>query len=90
VGTAEVTVEFFGVPRQRAGRSELVVEAGTVAEALSAVARLCPGLAGLVQLDGRLAPHYLLSINGSEFVGDVQRPLRQGERVLFLSADVGG
>ena len=27
-----VTVEFYGVPRQRAGRAELAVAAGTVAE----------------------------------------------------------
>jgi len=88
--SAEVTVEFFGVPRQRAGRPELVVEADTVAEALFAVARSCPGLAGLVQANGRLAPHYLLSINGREFVGDVERSLSQGERILLLSADAGG
>jgi hypothetical protein len=37
-----VTVEFFGIPRQRAGRAELVVPAGTVAEALAAVGRSRP------------------------------------------------
>ena len=89
-GTASVTVEFYGVPRQRAGRAELTVTAGTVAEVLAAVEAACPGLAGLRRPDGRLAPHYLLSIDGREFVADVRQQLRPGDRVLLLSADAGG
>jgi molybdopterin converting factor small subunit len=85
-----VTVEFFGIPRQRAGRAELAVEARTVAELLAALERSCPGLEGLVQADGRLAPHYLLSIDGERFVATEHEPLRPGARVLLLSADVGG
>ena len=84
-----VTVEFFGVPRARAGRAELAVEAATVAEALAAVERACPGLNGLVRA-GKLAPHYLLSINGERFVADGGDALRPGDRVLLLSADAGG
>jgi len=85
-----VTVEFFGVPRQRAGRAEVIVQANTVAELLAAIERACPGLAGLVQTDGRLAPHYLLSIGGQRFVTDVRQELRPGDRLLLLSADAGG
>jgi molybdopterin converting factor small subunit len=85
-----VTVEFFGVPRQRAGRAEMVVQANTVAELLAVVEQACPGLAGLVQADGRLAPHYLLSLGGRQFVTDVRQELRPGERVLLLTADAGG
>jgi molybdopterin converting factor small subunit len=85
-----VTVEFFGLPRQRAGRAELVVPAGTVAEVLAEVGRRCPGLANLVQADGRLAPHYLLSIDGQRFVTDLHEALRPGDRLLVLSADAGG
>ncbi len=85
-----VTVEFFGVPRHCAGRAELRVAAATVAELLTAVERACPGLAGLRRADGRLAPHYLLSIDGRRFIGDMGEALRPGERVLLLSADAGG
>jgi molybdopterin converting factor small subunit len=85
-----VTVEFYGVPRQRAGRAELAVAAGTVAELLAAVEQTCPGLAGLRRPDGRLAAHYLLSIEGRQFVTDVRQELRPGDRVLLLSADAGG
>jgi sulfur-carrier protein len=85
-----VTVEFFGIPRRRAGRARLDVSPGTVAELLAAVERACPGLAGLVLPNGRLAPHYLLSLNGEQFVADLRQPLRQGDRLLLLSADAGG
>lgn len=85
-----VTVEFYGVPRLRAGRAELAVTAGPVAAVLAAVERACPGLAGLVLPGGRLDPHYLLSLDGRRFVTDWQEPLRAGERVLLLSADAGG
>ena len=88
--TGTVTVEFFGVPRLRAGRAELTVRAATVAELLSAVARDCPGLAGLAQADGGPAAHYLLSINGRRFVTGTEQTLAPGDRVLLLSADAGG
>ena len=84
-----LVVEFFGVPRARAGRSELEVPAGTVAEILARVEAACPGLKGL-RRDGRLAPHYLLSLDGSQFLDDPDRALRPGQRLVLLSADAGG
>jgi hypothetical protein len=47
-------------------------------------------LKDLKQADGRLSPHYLLSINGEQFVTDLQQKLRPGDRLLLLSADAGG
>jgi molybdopterin converting factor small subunit len=85
-----VTVEFFGIPRQRAGRAELAVEAATVADVLAAVRQACPRLADLVGPDGRPGPHYLLSVNGRYFVADARQPVGDGDRVLVLSADAGG
>src|SRR3954452_13768236 len=84
-----VTVEFFGIPRQRAGRAELLVAAGTVAEVLGAVETACPGLDGL-RVNNRLSPHYLLSIDGQRFVDGLDMPLVAGQNVLLLSADAGG
>jgi hypothetical protein len=49
---AVVTVELYGVPRLRAGRAEVRVLPGTVAEVLAEVERACPGLAGLRGPDG--------------------------------------
>jgi molybdopterin converting factor small subunit len=85
-----VCVEFFGVPRSRAGRSELELPVGTVGEILARVEAACPGLQGLRQADGRLAAHYLLSLDGREFLTDLNRLLSPGDRVLLLTADAGG
>jgi molybdopterin converting factor small subunit len=85
-----VTVEFFGVPRQRAGRADLEVPTGTIAEALAVVGRSCPVLSDLVQANGRLAPHYALSLNGERFLRDLDYLLVPGDRLLLLSADAGG
>jgi hypothetical protein len=86
----EATVEFYGVPRARAGRAELRVRARTAGEAVAAVVAACPALAGLRTADGRLAPQYLLSLDGERFVTDLAEPLPSGARLLLLSADAGG
>lgn len=86
----EVVVEFFGMPRQRAGCAELTVPASSLSEALAQVERLCPGLRGLRRPDGTLAPYYLVSIDGREFVRDMEKPLSPGTHILLLSADAGG
>lgn len=87
--SSRITIEFFGIPRHRAGRSELAVEAATVAEALEAVQQQCPSLHGILK-GKRVAPHYRISINGQRFVTDLGEKLAEGDRVLILSADVGG
>jgi hypothetical protein len=90
MGAAEhVIVEFYGVPRLLAGRAELAVPSGPVSAVLAAVERACPRLTGLVE-QGRLAPQYLLSLDGKEFVTDLSRELAPGTRLLLLSADAGG
>jgi len=85
-----VTVEFLGVPRQRAGRAELVVAAGTIAETLAAVERSCPAFTDLMWADGQLAPQYILAVNGRRFLRNLDHVLAPGDRLLVLSADAGG
>lgn len=85
-----VVVEFYGIPRRRAGVAELAVEADSIAAVLSAVRARCPGLADLLTNSGRLSPHYLLSLDGTAFVGELTQPLPSGSRLLLLSADAGG
>lgn len=85
-----ITVEFFGIPRHRAGRADLTVAAATLAEVLDAVERTCPGLVGLRGADGGLAGHYLLSLDGQRFVRDLTETLPDGSHLLLLSADAGG
>lgn len=85
-----VTVEFFGVARERAGQSSIDVTAGSLGEALTEVATRCPQLAGACLQGNRLSPTFIANINGREFVKDPQTPLSDGDRLLILSADVGG
>ncbi len=85
-----VTVEFLGIPRQRAGRAELPVVPGTIAEALAAVERSCPQFTDLVREDGQLALQYALSLNGRRFLRELDHVLVPGDRLLVLSADAGG
>ena len=85
-----VTIEFFGIPRQRAGCAALAVEATTVRELLAQVEQACPGLMGILKKDGQLSPHYLVSIEGRQFLTDMDQSLCPGDRLVLLSADAGG
>lgn len=86
----EITVEFYGMPRARAGQTEIQVSATTIGEALAAIVKACPALKDLRQMDGSLAPQYLLSVDGEPFVVNATRTLQAGDRLLLLSADMGG
>jgi molybdopterin converting factor small subunit len=89
IAQGNVTVEFLGIPRQRAGRAELLVPAGTIAEVLSAVERSCPTFTDL-RTKGQLAPQYTLSVNGRRFLRELNYVLAPGDRLMVLSADAGG
>jgi molybdopterin converting factor small subunit len=82
-------VEFLGIPRQRAGLSELEVEAATLGQLLGTLAAKCPALRGLITADG-LHPSIVANLNGDQFVSDLETPLSGNDRLLILSADAGG
>jgi molybdopterin converting factor small subunit len=82
-------VEFLGVSRERAGMAELAVEADTLGCLLGTLAERVPGLAELIAGD-RLHPSLAANLNGDRFISDPETPLRDEDRVLILSADVGG
>jgi hypothetical protein len=86
---SRVIVELFGVPRLRAGVAEVALEAATLADLLAGLADRFPALS-LRTPDGRLSPHYRLSLDGQRFLDDLDEALPPGARVLLLSADVGG
>ena len=88
--SVSITIELFGIPRARAGRSEFATQAATPDEALKALATTCPELGELFTSDGRLAPQYLLSRNGGQFILNLAQPLQAGDRLLLLSTDAGG
>ena len=85
-----VTVELFGIPRQRADTAAARVEARCLAEAVAALSREFPALAEACFDGGRLRPGYLANLNGERFVSDPATPLADGDALLILSADAGG
>lgn len=85
-----VTVELFGVPRLRAGRGLLTVEAETLGSALRELAGACPALKGTVIADGWVHPAYRLCLNGDRFPTDPSEPLADGDAILLMAADAGG
>ena len=100
-----VRVELFGIPRQRAGVAQLVVdcpvrdgERASLGQLLHQLAGLAPELAqGCLEGDPcggwRLSSHTIAQVS-NVFTRDPNAPLeepRDGESsVLLLSADAGG
>jgi molybdopterin converting factor small subunit len=82
-------VEFFGVARQRAGISDLEVTADTLGQLFGTLLLRIPSLAELINVD-RLHSAMVANLNGDRFVDDPRTPLAEDDRVLILSADVGG
>lgn len=88
--TMSVTVEFYGIPRQRAGVASVEVDGSRLGDVLRQVAALQPGLAECC-IDGeQLKPGYLANINGRKFTADPATALQPGDCVLLISADAGG
>jgi molybdopterin synthase sulfur carrier subunit len=85
-----VTIELYGVPRMRAGRSEVAVDASCLGDALAALGRACPVLTPSVVDGPRLQRCYVVAINGIQFTADAAHPLRDGDAIVLLSADAGG
>ena len=83
-------VEFYGVPRQRAGIDAVEVDGNTLGGVLLAAGAMLPGFAEACLAGGRLRPGYLASVNGDRFTTDPEWVLHAGDAVLILSADVGG
>jgi molybdopterin converting factor small subunit len=82
-------VEFLGIPRERAGISELQLEAGTLGQVLNELSTRCPGLSELITSDG-LHPSLAANLNGDEFVRSLDTRFAENDRLLILSADAGG
>jgi molybdopterin converting factor small subunit len=82
-------VEFLGIPRERAGLSNVEVEAETLGQLWSTLAARFPGLRELITAEG-LHPALAANLNGDEFVRHPDTRLTADDHVLVLSADVGG
>jgi molybdopterin converting factor small subunit len=86
-----VRVEFFGIPRERAGVDAIELrDPQTLGQALGMLCGQLPGLAASCLEDGALKAGYLANLNGERFTTDLMAQLRPGDAVLILSADAGG
>lgn len=86
-GGAAMQVEFFGVPRQRAGIARLSVQARTLGELWQTLSAQIPTFGSLVEIE---PPVMVANLNGDRFVTDPLTPLAENDCVLILSADAGG
>jgi len=82
-------VEFFGLPRERAGVAGLEVQAATLGQLLDTLAQRIPPLNEFIGA-GRLHPVFTANLNGDRFVSDPATPLSENDRLIILSADAGG
>ena len=82
-------VEFLGIPRERAGIAEVEIQADTLGQLLHTLVGRFPAFGELITAKG-LHPSLAANLNGDEFVSDLRTLLSRDDRVLILSADVGG
>ena len=82
-------VEFYGLPRARAGVSGIELQADTLGELLEKLAAEIPPLGEFVGAH-HLHPVFVANLNGDRFVSDPATPLRENDHLLILSADAGG
>lgn len=82
-------VEFFGLPRERAGIPAIEVQADTLGQLLKILGARIPSLGEFLDAN-RLHPAFVANLNGDRFVSDPGTPLGENDCVLILSADAGG
>lgn len=83
-------VEFFGIPRKRAGVAAATACGQRFGEIIADLASRFPALARECFDQNGLRPGYLASVNGDRFISDSQTPIGPADCLLILSADCGG
>ncbi len=86
----QVVVEFFGIPRARAGVPVTTCGGETLGQVFTELAARFPELAETCFESGRLRPGYIANLDGQQFIDDPKTLLNDGQAILILSADVGG
>lgn len=85
-----VTVEFFGIPRARAGLATTTAQGNTLGEVLVDLAERFPELAQTCIDGNSLRAGYVANIGGDRFVTDPDTSLPDDAALLILSQDAGG
>jgi molybdopterin converting factor small subunit len=85
-----ITVEFFGIARQRAGVAKSSALGGSLGDVLTDLARQFPALEKSCINGRRLRTGFIANIGAERFVTSPETPLRDGDTVLLMSLDAGG
>jgi len=88
--TTAIRVEFYGIPRERAGVAATTADGGSLGELLADLGARFPRLAESCLAGNRLRPEYAANLNGARFVTSPETKLAPGDVLLVLSADAGG
>jgi len=88
-----IRVEFYGIPRSRAGVEFTMIaieqDGVQLGDLLGDLSRRFPDLADCIEAD-RLKPSYRASVDGERFVSRHDELLAAGSSLLIMSADAGG
>ncbi len=91
---AVLRVEFFGIPRVRAGVAETVINLADgeidLGDVLAMLAKRFPTLSRECFVDGAMRDGFAANVNGRRFICRPEDRLKAGETLLLFSADAGG
>ena len=89
-----VQIEFYGIPRRRAGTGSVLLETGNagicLGDVLLQLAQQYPKLADDCFDGQQLQASITANLNGNRFVTDADTQLNPGDSLLIMSADAGG
>ncbi len=87
-----IQVEFYGIPRVRAGVAQTTARGRNVGEVLTDLANRFPEFRRDCLNDAavQLRPEFALCVDGERFISHPDSQLVEGSTILVLSADVGG
>ena len=83
-------IELLGLAQRYAGVARLDSTGTTLDEVLREIGSRCPGFAARCPAGELLPPGLIACVNERRFTSDLNEPLEPADRVLILSADVGG
>ena len=91
---SSIRIEFYGIPRQRAGVAETAIDLAEpsldLATILTVLAERYPDFGRDCVFAGRLRTGYLANVSGEQFVTDPTLRLQAGDCLLIMTADAGG
>ena len=85
-----IQVEFYGIPRARAGVDKTKARGDCLGEVLADLASHFPELEEACIEGQHLRPGYTANLRGERFVTDPETTLSEGDTLLLLNLDAGG